>query len=179
MADLLSQKEYTPRALEQGGSILFYISLGLFFVIGAGLGGLFLLNKAQKEARETLVEEVDQKQSNLRTDLLDQIFLLEQRLKNLRTLLSEHVFSSNAIALIEQDTLPQARFFNFNFDAVARKLDMTGEAINYAMVARQIGIFERDPQVESVEFGGLSIGGNNLAGFKISIIFKRNFLHLH
>ena len=53
---------------------------------------------------------------------------------------------------------------------------MSGEATSYSTIARQIGVFERDQNIERVEFGGLSLGANNVAGFKVSLIFKRSFL---
>lgn len=183
MADLLTKREssyVTSIALERGSSILLYISLAAFLIIGATFGGLLLLNRAQKEARTTLLDEVNKKEENLKTDLLRQIFLLEGRLKNLRTLLSSHVFPSNVVKLIERDTLPQVRFLNFSFDATSGKLDMTGEAASYSILARQINVFERDPQIERIEFGGLSIiGGSNFAGFKLAIVFKPTLLTLH
>lgn len=157
---------------------MFYLGLVVFLAAAASFAGLTLLNRAQKEAREVLLTEVREKQGTLRTDLVNQIFLLDERLKNLRTLLAGHVFSSNVLRFVESTTLPQVRFINFSFDASSRKLDMTGEAISYAVLARQIGIFERDPNIEKVEFGGLSLGANNFAGFKITLIFKKSFLNI-
>lgn len=179
MADLLGTKESygTSLALERGSSILLYLSIGLFFLVGAAFGGLLLLNRAQKESHVTLLGEVNKKEEDLKSDILRQIFLLEGRLKGLRTLLSAHIFPSNVIKLLERDTLPQVRFLNFNFDAASGRLDMTGEAASYSVLARQINVFERDPQIEQVEFGGLSIlGGANLAGFKLTIIVKPSSL---
>lgn len=178
MADGLLKKETRFEPLAQGGSILFYLSLALFFFALAGYGGLFLLNRAQREAKQNLVEEARLKEGNLRSDLVNQIFLLDQRLRNLRGLLTSHIFSSNVFKLLEQDTLPQVHFLSFNFNATLRNLDMTGEAVNYATLARQIGIFERDPYIEHVEFGGLSAGANNLAGFKITITLRPNLLQI-
>lgn len=180
MADLLTKKEpyISTLQLKRGGSFLFFVVLAVFFVMAASSGGLALLNKAQSAAQETLWEEVRGKEGSLRTELLAQIFLIEQRLRNLRLILAEHVFTSNVLRLLEQETLPQVRFLNFNFDAASRKLDMTGEAASYSILARQIGVLERNPNIERVEFGGLAIGGNNLAGFKLTLIFKKSLLLL-
>lgn len=180
MADLLSKKEpyisYTR--LERGGSWLFFVVLAVFFMVAASSGGLALLNRAQSAAHSEILEQVREKGGNLQTDLLGQIFLVDQRLSNLRLLLAEHTFVSNVLRLLEQETLPQVRFLNFNFDVDSRKLDMSGEAASYSILAGQIGALERNPNLERVEFGGLSIGGNNLAGFKLTLIFKKSFLLL-
>lgn len=96
----------------------------------------------------------------------------------MRTLLARHVFPSNVFKLLEADTHPQVRFANFNFVADSRKLEMTGETTSYALLARQISLLERDPQVEEVQFGGLAFGPSNLLGFKLTIIFKQSLLQL-
>lgn len=178
MADLLAKKQpyISPVQLERGGSFLFYLALALFLIVAAGAGGLALLNRAQGEALRAILEEAEDKDVSLQSNIVNQIFLIDQRLRNLRLLLSEHIISSNVFLLVERDTLPQIRFLSFNFDSSARKLDMAGEATSYSMLSRQIGIFERDPNIERVEFGGLSLSGNNLAGFKLAIIFKKPFL---
>lgn len=163
---------------DRGSSLVFYLALVVFLIITTALGGLFLLNRAQKEARQALVGEVKEKENNLKGGILNQIFTLEQRLKNLRSLLSGHVFPSNVFTFLEKNTLPEVRFLNMVFDAEARKLDMSGEASSFSVVSRQVNIFERDPQVERVEFGGLSSSGANLAGFKLTIMFKKSFLLL-
>lgn len=178
MADLLAKKApvISSIQLERGGSFLFYISLAIFLFVAAGTGGLVLLNRAQADALQVLTEEVEDKENGLRSELVNQIFLIDQRLRNLRTLLSEHTASANVFALLEKNTLPQVRFLNFSFDASARKLDMSGEAASYSAIAKQIGVFERDPNIEKVEFGGLSLSASNVAGFKVALIFKRSFL---
>lgn len=178
MADLLAKKQpiISSVHIERGGSFLFYISLAIFLFVAAGAGGLTLLNRAQKDALQVLTAEVEDKEVGLRSDLVNQIFLIDQRLKNLRTLLSGHTSTANVFSILEKNTLPQVRFVNFSFDTSSRKLDMSGEAASYSTIAKQIGVFERDPNIERVEFGGLSLGGNNIAGFKVSLIFKRSFL---
>lgn len=180
MADFLSKKEpyVTTLGLERGSAFLFYLALGSLFIIAALAGGLLILNRSQNDVKQNVLEEVRLKEDGLKTEIIGQIFLLDERLKNLRALLSGHIFLSNVFRFLEQNTLSTTRFLNFNFDVNSGKLDATAEATNYAAVARQINILERDPQAEKVEFGGLSIGGNNLANFKVTVIFKKSFLLL-
>lgn len=180
MADLLLKKESPLQTLQlrQGGSFLFYFSLLAFFVTIAGYGGLVLLNNAQSKAREELILQVKSKEEELRPELLSQIFLLDARLKTMRVLISQHSFPSNVLRFLETHTNPHVRFLNFNFSKDTRKLDMTGEATSYAVLAEQIAALEGDPNVETVEFGGLSLGTKNLVNFKVAIIFKPALLGL-
>lgn len=180
MADLLLKKELpeTKFRLERGGSIFFYVVLVLFFLVLASYGGLSLLNRAQGGAHEELTAQVKFKEEELRPELLNQLFLLDQRLKNMRTLIAGHPFPSNLFRFFEQNTHPQVRFNNFNFNAESKKVELTGEATSYAVLSKQVALFERDPQVEQVEFGGLAFGPNNLLGFKLTVILKSALLQL-
>lgn len=180
MPDLLLKKESPLSSLQirRGGSLLFYFSLLVFFVTVASYGGLRLLNNAQGQAREELLAQVKTKEEELRPELLNQIFLLDSRLRSMRTLLSQHLFPSNILRFLEAHTHSQVRFLNFNFGADSRKLDMTGEAATYAALAEQIAVLENDQNVEAVEFGGLSIGAKNFVNFKIAVIFKPALLRL-
>ncbi len=181
MADLL-QKQTTLETLriraQAQGTWFFYFSLILFFLIAATYGGLFFLNRGQKEARNLLLEEIKFKEEELRPELLNQIFTLDNQLKNLRSLLARHVFTSNVLALLESNTLPRVRFTNFNLTAGSLKVDLTGEAANYAALAEQVAILERHPQIEKTEFGGLYQVSPSLVGFKLSLTLKPGLLSL-
>lgn len=180
MAEFLLKKESSLDRfdLERGGSLFFYISLGIFVAVLVSLGGLIVLNRGNLNARDGLVHQNQLKEESLRPELLQQVVVLDTRLKNVRTLLGSHPFVSNVFSVLEHATHPQVRFLNFNFTGDSRKVDMSGEAASYRALSRQIGILERDPQVESVEFGGLSANQEKFVSFRISVIFKPTLLSI-
>lgn len=180
MPDFLLKKEHpTPTLrLDRTGSALFFVSLGLFLLILAAYGGLWLLNRAQHQTILTLREQIQSKEEDARPELINQILALDQRLSNIRAILGKHVFLSNIFRLIEKGVHQEVRFSNFNLSANSRKIDLTGEAASYAALARQIALFEQDPQIERVEFGGLTLSGENLLGFKLTLTFKQALLQI-
>ena len=180
MADLLIKRQQ-PTALdklriESSRSIFFYVSFLLFLVTAASYGGIYFLNKSQLMAQDDLEKEIKLKEEELRPELLNQIFLLETRLKNMRRLLSGHVRISNVLKFLENNTHPQVGFASFNFSADSRKVDLNGEAASYAVLAEQVGILERNREVEKVEFGGLSLGADNRPGFRLTVVVKPTLL---
>lgn len=179
MPDLLKKESALAQTFsEERGLFLFYISITIFLASIAVYGGLLLLNNAQERAKKEIIEQVNIKEQSIEPGLINQIFLLDKRLKNMQKLLVEHVFTSNIFKMIEADTHPQVRFLNLNLNADNHQIDMTGETTGYSILARQIALLERDPQIERVEFGGLSLGGNNLLGFKLNIKFKQALTQL-
>lgn len=181
MADLLLKKEIPLnrfKFLQRSGGTIFVGSLGLFFLIVVIFAGLALFNRSQARTRDELSKDIRVKQDELRPELLNQIFLLESRLENMQNLLDNHPFVSNSLKFLEDQTLPQVRFLNFDLKIDTRKLEMAGEAANYATLSEQIMLFEKHPQVEKVEFGGVTLGSGNLVNFRLSIIFRPSLLKI-
>ena len=138
---LIKQDSERPRfSFERGGSWFFAGSLLIFILALVSVGGLIVLNKSKMSERGQLDAQNQAKLESVRPELLDTVSVLDKRLKNLRILLGAHVFTSNIFKVIEQDTHPQVKFSNFNFTADSRKVDMSGEAASYSVLARQIGI---------------------------------------
>lgn len=154
--------------------ILFYLGLLLFFMSIASYGGLLLLNRAQERAGQILRQEIQRKEESLRPELIDQIFSLEERLKNMGNLLEKHSFSTQLLTLVEETTLPLVRFSSFNYQPAQNRLDMAGETTSYSLLAEQLGVLERNPEVERVEFGGLSKTAENFVGFRLNLTLGRS-----
>ena len=180
MADLILKKESQGERFRTGfgGTFFFYLALALFFLSLAGFGGLALLNRAQEVAFEETKEQIKAKEENLRPELIQQILILDQRLTNLRMLISGHIFVSNVLDLVETGAHPQTQFTNFGLNTETRRIDLSGETASYLTLAQQIELFEKNAQVERVDFGNLSLGNANRLGFKMVISLKQGFLHI-
>lgn len=177
MPDLLLKKESPALSIriQRGASLFSTVSVLLFFLMIALYGGLLFLNRAQEGVRQEIVDQIYIKAETLRPELLRQIFVLENRLKHLKTVLGAHTFPSNILVFLENQTLPQVRYRVFNFRRDTARVDLDGTAPSYAVLARQISIFEGAREIERIEFGGLSFAQGEL-GFKLSLIFNPAFL---
>lgn len=180
MPDFLLKKESAIERIRTGfgGTFLLYLALVLFFFSLAGSGGLLLLNRAQDAARHELREQIRAKEENIQPELIQQIFLLDTRLANMRNLLSRHIFTSNVFDLVEALTHPQTQFTNFGLNTETRQLDMSGETASYLTLAQQIKLFEEHAQIERVDFGNPSLTGTNRLSFKMAITFKPGLLQI-
>lgn len=182
MADFsLQQQSSFASRLPLGLSGIFSFSaigIGLFAAVLTATAALAVLNQGRESQKAQFIEQNKIKEERLRPELLDQIASLEQRLKNARALLASHPFASNVFSALERDTHPQVRFSNFSFGKDGLKADLSGEAASYRVLARQIGIFEQDPQIQKVDFGGLYTTGEGLVGFKLTLVFRPSLLQL-
>lgn len=166
------------RALYQGGAWMFNIGVLLLVAAVVLSGGLWFYRRSLDQAKTQWAEQVGNKESDLRPDLLAQLVNLSDSLAATRDLLSNHTFASNAFTFLEGVTHPRVQFTTFNFARDSQKIEVTGLAASYETVTEQIGLLESNPQVAQVDFGGLSLGDKNLVNFKLAIIFKPSLLQV-
>lgn len=179
MSEELIKKESPFKRFQinaSGSAVIFYTSATIFLITAASYGGLFFFNKNLGVREPILLEEIRAKEVSLREDLKD-ILLLETRLKNLKELLVEHPAPSRIIDFLETNTHPQVRFFSFVFSAAEKSISLGAEAASYATVAQQVIILEQNPEVQKIEFGGLSFNETeNKANFRLKIFVNPSLI---
>ncbi|MBI2053431.1 MAG: hypothetical protein HYT41_01665 [Candidatus Sungbacteria bacterium] len=179
MADLSLKQAPSVTRMSYGGGFPFsMISIVLFVVVVGAIGALFVLNGRMSAQKEELIKQNKIKEESLRPELIEQIITLEDRVKSIRTLISRHPYASNVYKIIEANTHPQVGFASFSFSSDTLKVEMTGETSSYRALARQITFFERDPQIEDVQFGGLSSSAPGVIGFRLTLTLRPAFLHI-
>lgn len=178
--DLISKRQLPPRTqfITQSSALLFNMAVILFLLFLAVWGGLYLFRRSLESNAANWREQISALEQELRPDLLNQLIALSNSLSATRDILANHFFSSNTLALLERDTHPQVAFTSFQYAADGRKIDLAAKAGSYRVVAEQVTIMEADPQVESVNFGGLKLDEKGLVDFKLSIVFKPSLLRL-
>ncbi len=178
--DNLLRKEgmsYSARAhVASVEPLIFYIALAIFLLVFAAYGGLVLLNRAQEDARTEEVKQIEGKLDELRPEFLNPVLTLDAQLRNLKTLLTEHMFASNIFRVLESSTYPNTYYDSFSFTADQNRVELSGKTTGFASLAQQIAYLERDPRVENLEFGGLSFGEGALLQFKLILTFAPEFI---
>lgn len=151
------------------GAFAAYAAILIFVVSVSAYGGLYFLNKSQEGAQAVLIEQVRQKEEDLRPKILDTIFALQKKLQSISVVISSHTFSANTFSLVENNTHPYVQFTAYTFDGESLKISLKGEARDYSALAQQISLFESDAHINSVEFGGLSIREAGRVGFDLTL----------
>jgi len=160
-----------------GANSLFFIGGILVFFLVALAGVLFFfLIRSEKGKQESFRSEIKQKVDELRaSEVIEQAVDLEARLASMRQILDGHVFSTNAIRLMENVVHPRVRFGGFLFSAEKRTVSTSATAKGFPAVTQQIEILKRDPNIERVDFGGLSVNEKGDVGFSFTITFAPAF----
>ena len=159
---------------DRKGAFALFVGLFFFIISIAGYAGLYYLNKSQEETQAQLIEQVQQKEDDLRPKLLDEIYSLQKKIKTISGILSLHPFVANTFALIERNTHPRVSFASYSFSPKDRKISLKGEADDYGVIARQIVFLEGDKQIDKVEFGGLALKDDRRVTFTMTIYVMPN-----
>lgn len=154
---------------DRKGAFALFGSLFFLMISIAGYAGLYLLNRAQDNTQAALIQQIEQKEDDLRPKLLDQIALLQKRIQVVSTVLASHPFAQNTFRILERDTHPRVSFNSYSFKPEDRAVVLKGNTDSYSILAEQIAFLEGDPQIDRVEFGGLTINEQGKVSFNVTI----------
>lgn len=171
-----AQPRLSAQVVSAGGAWLFNLALVAFVASLVLAGGLLAYERSLTSTRADWEEQVTGQEAELRPDLLAQIADLSTAIGVSKELLSNHIYASNSLLLLQSVTHPFVSFSSFSFSRDARKIELVGSANSYRSVAEQVNLFETHPQVEKVDFGGLSVSEKGLVNFKLAVIFKPSLL---
>lgn len=178
-AFILKERSALPaRIASAGGAWFFSVALLLAAAAAVAAGGLYFYVRALEATRSRWLGEVAAREAELRPELLAELTALSRSFAVARELVANHAYPSNALLFVQSITHPFVSFTNFSFSRDARTIELTGAARSYQTVAEQVSFVESHPQVERVEFGGLSRSERGLVNFKLAIVFKPSLLQL-
>lgn len=177
---LIAKDPYSARSrvIYRSGAWIFSVALALFLAALIVAGGLWIYARSLATAQNQWRDQIKTQEDELRPDLLAQLVDLSNSLNVARELLAKHVFVSNVFAFLQEAAHPKVQFTSFSFSLDSQKIDVSGLAPSYRAVAEQISALESSPQVEHVDFGGLSLADRGLVNFKLAIIVKTGLLAL-
>ncbi len=154
-----------------GFTIFAYGSAALFLLVSGAYGLLLFLNHNLKVREPVLEQEIKEEETTLKKDLHD-LLLVDSRFNELKRLVANHRFSGRVFELFEKNTLLQVQFSSFNLSGSDRKVNLIGEAASFRTLAQQISLLENHPDIQGVEFGGLSLNAKNRVNFALTVIFN-------
>lgn len=120
---------------------------------------------------ENSIKEIENLQSQRDLELEVNFSKLKTDIENFKKILEVHVYPSQIFKMLEELTIPQVRFTNFNADLADSKLILEAEAVDYSALASQIVVFEEDPRIKNVGLSevDLDISGRVSSNLEIEI----------
>ena len=158
------------------GSMLMNAALVIFIGTILLVGGAFAYTKYLQGQVTQAKADLAGAQKGFEESALTQSVERDRKLQALSDLLRGHLIPTNIFDLLEKNTLAQVRFIVFAYSNDTHRLELSGEAGGYSVLANQVRVFESLPDIQRVDFGGLTLGDKGLLNFKMTLVIKPGLL---
>lgn len=150
---------------------LFIFGLMLVIFLGIKFGyGPYLDKKAQ-----TLDASISEKSQSLNQGQVDNFIKFYSQVANFKTLLSQHVFGSNILNFLEENTLKTLNYTSFSLDVARQEIKISGIAPDYEVLSQQLEIFRQSGSIKDIAFKNSSNNDKGGINFDATLTLKDDF----
>lgn len=136
--------------------LLMFSSTVFFIALAIYLGITFGYRPYVESDVQKLKDQMESFSQEVPKDDQAKLFAFYGQINNLKTLLKNHVLSSQSIEWLEQDTQTNVFFSRFTFQNAKHVVILSGAARTIPDFIQQVQRFQRDPLVTRVSFQQLT-----------------------
>lgn len=179
---LVPKTQKRAKSLFKQNLILIFVWI---FVSAAFVGGLYWFSMVQLEDLETQYSELTSEKEILEAELKSasqirtQVQMLENKLRESKSLLDNHVYWTNFFTELEKYTKPKVRYIGFS-GGIDDEIVLKAEAQDYTVAAQQLLVFQLAKDLASdVKISGISQqkakeGEESSVSFNITLTLSPN-----
>ena len=159
--------------------LLMNFSIVLFAVSMLVFGGVYFYKKSLNERVAFLSDSLKRARDSFDLSVLSEMGKTSEKIELAKKLLEKHIAPSPIFGFLEQATLENVRFSNFNYiwqEDSDPEISMTGVAKSYASLALQVDEFQKNSNVEDISVSGLSLGKGGVVNFNAVIVLKPDLI---
>jgi hypothetical protein len=159
----------------RGLGILTFIAFLFFMIVGLVYGGIFFYKRSLEQSLDGLTRELSQLEEDLDSEIINEIARVDRGLATARSLLAQHVYTSNLFNILGDNTLDSVYYtdFTYNFSHGGTAV-LTGIADGYVSLHRQIEQLRSVPLVTNATLESIQLAGENDIGFIINVLLNEN-----
>lgn len=166
--------------LTKGKEAKFIPKSGWFFWLTWLIFGIIILGTifslSYKKSLQQKISIIDKELQSLKSKeeiaKVKEIKDFHGQLKNLKTILNNHVYSSKIIELIEKFTHPKIYWTNLNLLTEKSILTLSGRTASFSDLANQIASLQNNEKIKKLDLSGISINKDNIIDFNLSLELK-------
>ena len=173
---LIEEQLQRPEDIEVGWPWRFLVFaifiFGLMVVIFLGIrfGYEPYLNK-KAQGLDTQISEKNQSLNQVQVDNFVKFY---SQVFNFKTLLDKHIFGSNILKFLEENTLKALNYTAFGLDMTRQEIKISGITPNYETLSQQLELFRQNDSVKDISFQNSSNNNQGGINFEVSIILKED-----
>lgn len=132
----------------------------------------FLSNQiAQKD------QEISQRAASVSKEDQDKFIQIYSKIINIKSLIDNHVFSANALSMLEKVTHPKVYFTGLSMKTMDREMELDGVAESFSAISEQLEIFAQTKGIERYSLTQSQLSGD-VVQFKVSLKLSKDLLLL-
>lgn len=124
------------------------------------------MQRLEIKKHEAMLQDIGTKQQK---EYEKAVLSYQKKIKDFSILFENHEFASRSFEFMQDQTIPEVWFKQFNLERKGRGMRLLGEANNMESFSRQVAIFENNPYVESVTALNSELGASASVVFNISM----------
>ncbi|HEY4510546.1 MAG TPA: hypothetical protein VJJ73_01785 [Candidatus Paceibacterota bacterium] len=168
-----------PEAVSAGPGFLVSFGAVILVLSGLAFGATYFYRSALVKNRNGLAESLKRARDAFDPALINQFISTSSKIKEAKLVMENHQDLLPLFDLINNSTLKNVRFTNFDYSITKNDgpfLTMKGEAPSYADLAIQADQFEKNENIKSVLFSGLSLGDKGQVLFTVKMMIGQPFI---
>ena len=146
----------------------FIFGITLVIFLGMKFGYEPYLDKKIK----TLDAEIDKLNQSFTQSQVDNFIKFYSQLSNLKILLNNHIFGSNILKFLEENSLKNLTYSGLDLDVSRKETKLSGTISSYELLAQQLEIFRQSPLVKEVFFKKSKKNDQGGVDFEVVLILK-------
>jgi len=143
---------------------------GLLFIVYLGM------QFGYKPYLNSRIKSLDSKINNLNQVINEEerkrLTAIYSQFINIQDLLKSHTVPSKLLELLEKNTQSQIYYLSLNFSLTDKSLKLEGISPSYNILAQQLELFQRIPEIEKVNLDDSQLLDNENIRFSIRLIFR-------
>jgi len=130
-------------------------------------------NSMQKKDIEEKVAALATVGTDRQKEHENEVVKYQKKINDFSSLLENHEFASQVFYFMQQQTMPNVWFKNFNMDAKRAEVSFSGEAESNDAFSRQIAAFEKNEYVKSINVLNSTMGDSAKQEFNLAIVLDQ------
>jgi len=172
-----SFKQLGDQAVSRG-NLWLTISIVILLIAGSVYLGLWVYQRQLDQEKQELITEIDELQAQRDLELEANFTELKKGIENLKKILKNRIYPSLVFKMLEELTLPQVQFSDFDGDFDDARIIIQTEASSYNMLAKQVVALEQDERIGKVELSGVDLDSSGRVSSNLTIEINPEFLRL-
>lgn len=177
------QETSTSRKIPKRVDLFFVLALLVLLLSLASAGGVFVYGKYVKTSIDNKAKELEEIKTAFDPALISEFSRLSKKMTVARDLLGSHISASAVFRALSDSTLKSVKFDDFTYLFAPDKITITmkGQSKNFASIALQSDLFNKNKVFKNIVFSNLNLDKNGNVNFVFSadidssnILYKNN-----